>query len=242
MSTTTDGKGQNDNRFDDLLAKCAELGAAHGKGKNTLAQFYMLTANAAYDCVIDLIKDKHGDGIDDAAQAYEAFDKARNASTMFDHKSPSGKVQTAKLRAMVKLGGWTRAGAGEPIATMNKLVAMRDNLRKTPGEVGKLDDICNTLLRYARFQVKQLSLVDDKQVLRSFCMAPAKQSKTLEDFLNDTAKRLEDLRQGKAGSGTLQHSSPRLVHALIEIREEAKALRKGEIEPGTPDGLDEEDV
>jgi hypothetical protein len=228
MTTPTHGK--NDTRLDDLLDKARELGVKAGQGKDTLVQFGLLVVNAAYDGVLDLAKDKHGNGVDDAVKAYTEYGKAMASSTVFDHRSASGKVQAAKLRSCIKLGGWTRGGAGEPISTVNKLMAQRDKLRRDPATCKTLDDAYNTLLRYARYQVKQNAVVDDAQLLRAFCLKPVSQTKTLEDFLQDTAKRLDDLRTGRAASNTLSHSSQQLATAVSLIRQEITDLRTGKAE------------
>lgn len=229
MATPTHGK--NDHRLGDLLEKAKELGALAARGKDTIVQFGLLVANAAYDGVLDVTKDKHGDGVDDAVHAYSEYERSRAGANVFDHKSPSGKVQASKLRSLIKLGGWTRGGPGEPIATMNKLMGMRHNMLKTPSQAKLLDDPYNTLLKFARFQVKQNSVIDDDHMLRQLCLRTPSKTKTLEEYLSDTAKRLEDLRTGRAASSTLQHSSDQITHAILMIRAEVTELRKPQPEP-----------
>lgn len=218
--------GRNDTRFDDLLVKARDLGAQAARGKDTLVQFGILVVNAAQDGVLDLIKDKHGTGVDDAVKAYQEYHTACASATIFDHKSPNGKVQSSKLRACIKLGNWTRGGPGQPVATMNKLFAMRDKLRRDPMARNGLDDAYNTLLRYARYQVKQNGPADDENLLRALCMkAPSKQA-TLEEYLQATVKRLDDLEKGTAQGRSLSHSSPTLMQARIAIRQELADLRR----------------
>lgn len=226
--------GKNDTRLDDLLGKARELGVAAGKGRDTLVQFGILAVNAAYDGVIDLTKDKHGNGNDDAVRFYSEYAKALATSTVFDHKTASGKVQAAKVRSCIRLGSWTRGGPGEPIGTMNKLFAERDRIRRDPKQVGSLDDAYNTLLRFARFQVKQNGVIDDAQLLRQFCLKPATQQKTLEEHLGVILKNLEDVRSGRAGGGTIQHTSPIFENALGLLRDDIQKIRKGDYEKPEP--------
>lgn len=217
--------GVNDTRFDDLMAKAKELGIAAGQGKDTLVKFATLVVNSAYDGVLDTIKHKHGDTVDDAVKVYTEYSRAMVSATVFDHKTPSGKVQSAKMRTMVRLGKWTRGGPGEPIRVMNLLLAMRDKMRRTPGEAKLLDDAYNTLLRFARFQIKQTSVCDDPAALRAFCMKGVSPTKTLEDYIEGVAKRLGDLKEGRAERNTLQHSSPTIVNVITALRNEVQTLR-----------------
>lgn len=229
--------GKNDTRFEDLIVKARELGHLAGKGKDTLVQFGILAVNAAYDGVLDLTKDKHGSGCDDAVHAYREYSAAMAGATIFDHKSPSGKVQAAKLRSCIRLGSWTRGGPGEPIATMNKLLSIRDKLRKDPVQVKLLDDAYNTLLRYARYQVKQNGAIDDEALLRVFCIKPAAQQATLEEYLQSVIKRVDDLRAGRAAGGSLQHTSAVLDRVVSSLKMEITDLRK---RPVTADGNDDD--
>lgn len=214
--TTTPGKGHND-PVAQLLVQAKELGAQKARGIDTLVQFGILCVNAAYNGQIDQTKNKHGASIDDAVRLYAEFEKGRATASIFDHKSASGKVQAAKLRTCIKLGGWTRGGAGEPIATMNKLMDIRRRLRLDPIMRPKLDDAYATLLRWGRYQVKQTEVVDDPDALRAFCLKAEGLPMTLEDYLAGTAQRLDDLRSGKAAGGTLRHTSPAVLNALSEL-------------------------
>lgn len=201
-----------------LMATVHELGVLKAKGVDTLVQFGLLCANAAYDGYIDLTKHKHGDNMDDAVRLYAEFEKGTSKASIFDHKSASGKVQAAKLRTCIKLGGSTRFGTGEPIATMNTLMDIRRKLRADPRTRTKLDDAYATLLRYARFQLKQTSVVDDPEVLRGFCIKTETAAGTLETYLAATVKRLDDLRAGKTDVG--RHTSANIVNALTALRDE----------------------
>lgn len=224
-TTTTPGVGHND-PVAALLAQAKELGAQKARGIDTLVQFGILCVHAAHNGHVDLMKNKHGDSVDDAVRLYAAFEKGRSAASIFDHTSASGKVQAAKLRTCVKLGGWTRGGVGEPIATMNKLMDIRRKLRNDPLMRPKLDDAYATLLRYGRFQIKQTEAVDDPETLRALCLKAEGKPVTLKEYLAATAKRLDDLRAGKAAGGTLRHTSPAVLNALSELRAECEAVEE----------------
>lgn len=220
---TAPGIGHND-PVNKLLTKAHDLGAQKARGVDTLVQFGLMCVEAAYQGHIDLKKSKHGEGMDDAVHLYAAFEKGRSKASIFDHTSASGKVQATKLRSCVKLGGWTRGGTGQPIATVNKLMDIRRKLRNDPLSRSKLDDAYATLLRYARYQIKQNSVVDDVDVLTVFCLKKVSEPIGLQDYLSLTAKRLDDLRSGKAAGGTLRHSSANIVNALSALRGECTAV------------------
>lgn len=224
--TTPHDNMTNDYRFAELLEKATELGAQHGRGKDTMVQFGILTVNAAYDGVLDLAKDKHGDGVDDAVKAYAAYSAGSASAVIFDSKSPSGKVQAAKLRSCVRLGTWTRGGQGEPIGAMNKLFAEYHNLRKDPVKAKQLDDAYGVLLKFARFQIKQTAAVDDPQVFRALCNKKQSSTKSLEEYVNGVVKRLEDLAKGKAAHNTLQDNSPVIETAIKGLKQHITDLRK----------------
>lgn len=223
MTDTTPGVGHN-NPISLLLKQAHELGQAKARGVDTLVQFGLMCVNAAYDGKIDLTKNKHGDGLDDAVRLYTEFEKGRSKAAIFDHKSASGKVQAAKLRTCVKLGGWTRGGTGEPIATVNKLMAIRDKLRATPVLRTQLDDAYATLLRFARCQLKLTAVIDDADVLRGFCLKKEARGPTTQEYVAATLKRLDDLRAGKAAGGTLRRSSANIVNAISALRAECSDL------------------
>lgn len=228
--TTTPTHGKNDTRLDDLDKQIEELGVQAGQGKDTLVKFGILMVNAAYDGVVDLQKDKHGPGRDDAVIRYEKYSKASSGAVVFNPKGDSGKVQATKLRTCIKLGSWTRGGKGEPIATVNKLMSKFLDMRKDPTMRSKLDDAYNVLLRYARFQLKQNSVVNDDELLRQLCLKAPAASKTVEEVLQGLVKQIDDLRMGKTQNKTLQHSSAAMAHVTGILRQEIADLRKVEKE------------
>lgn len=224
MATTkeevaTPGVGHND-PLGKLMLHVYELGTLKAKGVDTLVQFGLLCVDAAYSGHIDLAKHKHGDTVDDAVKLYAEFEKGRSKASVFDHKSASGKVQAAKLRTCIKLGGWTRGGTGQPLATVNKLMLIRAKLRQDPLQRPKLDDAYATLLRYGRFQLKHDSVQDDDDLLRSLCLKNEKKPTDLEEYLAATCKRLDDLRKGTAASSTLRHTSANVINAIAALRDE----------------------
>ena len=229
--------GKNDFRFDDLVGKMKELGEQAGKGRDTQIKFGLLVVNAAYDGTIDDVKNKHGKGVDDITKLCSEYARAQATHTMFDAKSASSRVQMAKANTCRKLGAWTRGGPGEPIATVDKLLAMRDTLRRNPDNAKKLDDAYNTLLRYARFQLKPANvstLVTDEDLLRSFCFKPINDTKTHEEVLQGIIKTLEDVRAGRAASGTVQDGCVQVQDAVAGLKARLSELRNAATAAVTP--------
>jgi hypothetical protein len=99
---------------------------------------------------------------------------------------------------MIKLGMWPKGGVGEPLATVNSFITLRQSLRKDPANAKKLDDAANALLRYARVQVKrdQLLLVDEYKALM---FKPEADAQTEEEWWEGVRKKAQRAKAGKGG-------------------------------------------
>lgn len=232
MATTTYGTGTNDTRFADLCNEVSALGKSHGEGKDSSIKFTLRLFSAAFDQVLDEVKDKHGTGIDDAVYQYALYAKAAAETTIFDHKSASGKVQASKARTAIKFGGFTRFGPGEPKSVVNSLMGLRHKMRQDPATRDKLDDPVNTFLRFARFQMKQNTVMDDPHTLRQFCLKPGKSTKDLETVLKGIAKSLNDVMLGKAAEGSVQDSSYEIRESVSLLKQRIADLKAAPV--GTP--------
>lgn len=211
--------------FADLLQTAATLGAEAGKGKDTQVKFLLKTVEGAYHNALDLSRNKHGAEVDDATKLAEAYVKAQQGAVVFDAKSANQMKLISTLRTSIKLGAWPKGGNGEPLATVNNLMTIRQNLRKIPAEAKRLDDAANTLLKYARAQLKVDRLLDDAQ-LKELCYKPGKGLPTAEELLERTAKQLDALITGKAGQGTVQDNSKEVRDARFALRQRLIAIAK----------------
>lgn len=207
----------------DMEAVADQLGAEHGKGKDTQVKFLLKMIEGGYHNVLDVTnKNKHGTGIDDAEYFAERYVKAQRSAVVFDAKADNQQKLMSCLRTGIKLGAWPKGGNGEPLATVNNLMNMRQNLKKVPGEAKKLDDAANTLLKYARAQLKRDSLIDDAE-LKTFCYKPGKKDPTAEDIIEAMEKKLSKLLDGSGKSGA-QDNSPEIRNARQELRKRLSAI------------------
>lgn len=214
----------------DMEAVADQLGAEHGKGKDTQVKFLLKMIEGGYHNVLDVTnKNKHGTGIDDAEYFAERYVKAQRSAVVFDAKADNQQKLMSCLRTGIKLGAWPKGGNGEPLATVNNLMNMRQNLKKVPGEAKKLDDAANTLLRYARQQIRQDTLIDEDQ-LESFCMRKQADLLTAEDHIERIRRSLRGLYDGKASNNTACDNSKHVKDAISSLTkrlEEIAQNRRG---------------
>lgn len=209
--------------YQDLADRAKELGEQSGKGKDTQIKFMLSLVEGGYHNALDLSANKHGQEVDDAAKLSEIYVKSQQGSTVFDTKTPATKVLIAKSRSCIKLGGWPKGGNGEPLATVNNLMTHRQNLRKDPTKCKKLDDAANTLLKYARAQLKRDTLIDAIE-FDDLCFKKQADPATIEDIIERTVKQLDKLIDGSAAHGTAQSSTPNVISARQSLRKELSAI------------------
>jgi hypothetical protein len=209
---------QNTITFQDLIDTATQLGAEAGKGRDTQVKFLLKAVEGGYHNVLDLAGNKHGTDVDDAAKLSEIYAKAHSGAVVFDAKAPNQRKLISTVRTSIKLGGWPKGGNGEPMATVNNLMTIRQNLKKNPAEAKKLDDAANTLLKYARAQLKRDTLIDDAE-LKEFCYKPGKNLPSAEDIIGAMTKQLDKLIDGSAAQSTAQDNS-------AEVRDARQFLRK----------------
>lgn len=210
-------------KFDDLLKIASELGAEAGKGKDTQIKFLLKAVEGGYHGALDLEANKHGADVDDATRLSEAYVKAQTGAVVFDAKAPNQRKLISCVRTCVRLGSWPKGGVGEPLATVNNLMTMRQKLRQNPATAKKLDDAANTLLKYARQQLKRDGLIEQAE-LQTFCMKPQNSLPDAADILDGVRKTLIKLRDGKAAHGTAKDDSTHVVAAIGEINKRLKAI------------------
>ncbi len=209
--------------FADLLQTAAELGAQAGYGKDTQIKFLLKTCEGGYHNALSLDRNKHGTDLDDSTKLAEAYVKARQGAVVFDAKSDNQQKLISTVRTAIKLGSWPKGGNGEPLATVNNLMTIRQNLKKIPAEAKKLDDAANTFLKYARAQLKMDKLIEDAQ-LKELCYKPGKTLATAEQIIEETVKKLDKLISGAAASNTAQDNSAEVRNARQMLRTRLSAI------------------
>lgn len=219
----TPAAGGNKISFADIEQVARDLGGEAGKGKDTQIKFLLKMVEGGYHGALDLAPNKHGTDTDDATKLAEVYVKSQGTATVFDAKAPNQRKLCSTLRTGIKLGGWPKGGNGEPLATVNNLMTMRQTLRKDPTQAKKLDDAANTLLRYARTQLKRDTLIDDAE-LKEFCFKPGKDLKSAEDIIEGMAKQLDKLVTGAASQSTAQDNSPEVQAARLALRKRLAAI------------------
>lgn len=226
MTTTTPPPaGGNKTTFDQLMQTAKDLGAEAGKGKDTQVKFLLKVIEGGYHNTLDLAKNKHGTDVDDAAKLAEAYVTAQQGAVIFDAKAGNQQKLMSCMRTGIKLGAWPKGGNGEPLATVNNLVSMRQNLRKDPTQRKKLDDAFNTVMKYARAQLKADTLLDDAE-LKELCFKPGKNYATAEEIVEQLAKALDNLAMGKAAHGTAQDNSKYVRDAKFALHQRLAEIAK----------------
>lgn len=206
--------------FDDMLETATQLGTEAGKGKDTQIKFLLKAVEGGYHNILDLTPGKHGPDVDDAVRLSEAYFKAQQGAVVFDAKAPNQRKLASTVRVAIRLGSWPKGGAGEPLATVNNLMTLRQNLRKKPENAKLLEDAANTLLKYARVQLKRDELLEADE-LEEFCFKPVKEETTAEAVLERMAKQLDKLIEG---DGDMQDNSSEVISARRSVRKRLEAI------------------
>jgi hypothetical protein len=211
--------------FQDILDAATQLGGEAGKGKDTQVKFLLKTIEGGYHNILDLNHNKHGTDVDDATKLAEVYVKAQQGAVVFDAKAPNQRKLISCVRTGIKLGGWPKGGNGEPIATVNNLMSKRAALRKIPAQAKLLNDAANTLLAYARAQLKLDRLIDDAG-LEEFLFKPTQDDLTAEEIIANTVKKLDKLIDGSASHGTAQAKTAHVLNARDSLRKELADIAK----------------
>lgn len=208
-----------------MLVIASELGAQEANGKDGQVKFDLKVAEAAFVGAIDLTKDKHGDGIDDSVQLAAAYVKGRNSAVIFDHKEPKQRKLTSNVRTMVKLGSSPKFGVGEPMQTLNQLMTARQNLRRTANKGVKLDDAHNTLMRFAREQLKRDTLIVGDELV-AFCHKPDSEPRDNVGVVRSILNTAIKLKEGKLTNCPDHDTSPEINAIIASCNKRLTALAK----------------
>lgn len=205
MTTTVVTQGQaspaisNVPKFDNLLKEAAEAGATVGKGTDSWGQFLLKVGESSFLAVVDLDKDKHGKGVDDAWKLAEAYASAQNKNTIFNTKAPKTQKLASCIRTMTKFGMFSKGGQNEPLGSLNKFVATRQDMRKKPEFKDRMDDLPNSLLKYARAQNKRDDLIPATQ-FQLYILKAEHKIATEADWLSATRKAAQRVKAGTGGT------------------------------------------
>lgn len=215
-------------QFADIEAFAVQMGGEAGKGKDTQVKFLLKVVEGAYHSALDLLPNKHGTSVDDAIALAGSYVKAQQGSVIFDAKAPNQQKLISCLRTCIRLGSWPKGGQGEPLATVNNLITHRQKLRQKPAEAKKLDDAANTLLKFARAQLKRDQLIEGDELF-AFCYKPQAELSTAEDILAGVRGTLNKLIAGRLSHGTAQDASDEVKEAasLLTQRLAQIASEKG---------------
>lgn len=211
----------------EMLVIASDLGTQTAQGNDAQVKFDLKVAEAAYLGAIDLTKDKHGPGFDDAMKLAETYYKARNSTNIFNHKEGKQRKLGADLRTMVKLGGSPKFGVGEPMATINNLVTLRQNLRKTANKGVKLDDAHNMLMRFARTQLTRDTLIDGEE-LKRFAFKPDSDPREPKEVIRSILNTAIKLRDGKLANCPAIDSSQEISTIINACNRRLSAIAKAE--------------
>jgi hypothetical protein len=188
---TSDGAARsNDNRFDDYVAEVRQYGRDEGDGNRAKAKFFVRTVQATVDGLVDLTKDKHGKGVDDASFAYAEYLKQKSKKTAEECTDNGTKANVSKLRVGIKLGSMTTC---DPVGVMNRAITKRAEMVKDKVEVRPEEP---SLINVAREQLQHDSDLSDEQLEDCICKADPK-DKTLVAEVEVVRKKLEKIITGE---------------------------------------------
>ncbi len=222
--------------FDKLREIARELGKEAGKGRDTQIKFALSLVEGSYHNAIDLSPNKHGKDVDDAQKLTEEYVLSQRSATIFDAKAANQRKAISCHRACIKLGQWTKGGNGEPLHNMNNLMSMRQKLKAIPDEAKKLDDAFNTLVKYARTQVKRDSLIGDAE-LKDMCFKPGAALKTPEQIIETIRNQLDSLIRGEASQGTAQDATKKVIEAKNALTDRLKEIATARGKAKGPSGV-----
>lgn len=227
-------------KLEELLKMADTFGADHGKGPDAQIKFLIAVVDSAYFGTVDMTKNKHGEDVDDAHMLTERYFKARGGATLYDAKAGNNRKAASMTRTCIKLGGLTGLGDGEPVATVNELMAIRKNLRKDPANAKLMVDAANGLMSYARLQMKREEPLTSEE-LRSIWFKAPKEGRSVEDIVVSLRKATQQLYNGTGPHG-LRLDTPEMKRASDAFNAVIKKMTAEKTEPKDDDeGVDTAD-
>lgn len=209
--------------IDDYKAKARELGEQSGKGKDTQIKFLLSCVEGGFYTALDLVPGRHGVDRDDATVLAEEYTKAQGTATVFDAKAGNQRKLISTIRTAIKLGTYTKGGSGEPMATVGNLMNERQKLRKDPTQSKRLDDAANTLMKFARAQLKRDQMIEPKE-FKDFLFKPGKETPTAEEVVESFRNGLQKLVNGRKDG--VQDNSKHVRDALAALSQRLTDIAK----------------
>lgn len=218
----TQAQNANALGLDALKDTIRTIAREKGRGRDGQVRTYMNVVEAAYHGCIDTIKDKHGQGRDDAVMLAELYVQEQAGVVMFDAKLDTHQKTASCFRACIKVGSKTALGPGEPLAGMGELLNIRRKIIAKGGNK-RVDDAANTLLRWARAQQKA-NVPFSTAELEQIVLKKNPDIKSGEDILNDVRKKLLKLRKGDNNGA--HDESPEVVEAISNLTKRLTNIAK----------------
>jgi len=215
---------KNDTRFDDLLNESEKLGSVTGQAEDAQVKHLLLVTQAAFECVIDNTKNKHGADRDDATVIAEKYWGARHKNVIFNPKAGNQRKTISCMRQCITMGGWSKGGPGEPMGMLNRAMTMYKNLRKVPGNTKRMIDPANYVIGLAR-KLKRSDYVLDDATMNDMAFKKDAEVATVADVLDKARATLKKLYDGKHPAGTC--NTAHVDNAIKAINKELKEIAAG---------------
>ncbi len=216
--------------FDYMMTKADELGEQAGRGEDVQVRSLLQVLEGAYHGALDLKANKHGIGRDDSTVFAERYFKAKAGATSFNAKSETFLKMVSYSRTLTRLGSWPKGGPNEPLQSVGTLMTTWQKEAKIPGNRKNMKDATNTLLDFARAQIRRDTLIGDAE-MKDICYKPVGHNKTPEQVLKEVQTKLDNLIKGTAGNKTAQDYSPEVLSAKKAVDKRLSELSAAKLLP-----------
>lgn len=220
MSDTFEGTNTS-MTFDDLVKETRKLGAEKAEGDDSLAKLFLRYVRAAAEGIIDLQKNKHGDGVDDARYLFTMYANSMTKKAVHERTANGFKANVSKLRQAITVGVLTTC---DPIDLFNRTPTL---LRAMQTAEEKVKSAYAAYVDVARAQINAVKngdgdLSDDE--IKSAMRKKEADEPTLEKFLAAEVKRMEKAISGENG---FMCQDQRLISAFEQVRDLHADVVKG---------------
>lgn len=195
--------------YNELLKEARKLGGEKAVGDDSMAKLFIRLVRAANEGVIDQVKDKHGNGIDDARAIYTEFSAMRSKKAIHERTDGGFKAQVSKLRAAVKLGEMTTCDPPDVIDRAQRLLSAAVKA----GD--KVKAAYAAYIDVARAQIASDQDLSDGEITSCIRKKDAEEP-SLEKYLAGEVKKMEKVITGEAG---FKCQDQRLLDAFDKVKE-----------------------
>lgn len=227
--------------LEQMLTLATDLGSQEAQGKDGQVTFDMKVAEAAFMEAVDLTKNKHGKGVDDATLLSGAYVKGRNAAVIFDHTEPKQRKLASNTRTMIKVGiidGALQAifdimTLRQAIRAKAKHVMLQGVKVDLTEEDQRLDDAHNTLMRFARAQLDRAVVFTGPELKQFvFKQSAEAKAKTAGDVLESILNTASKLLVGEVANCPQADNSAEVKAVIANCKKRLIALAKDRGEEG----------